>query len=115
MCGTPTVHGGRLYVFGDGGGQVVCFNVKTGEQVWETRLGKGWGSASPVVAGKYLYLTMREGSVDGKAAGIVALEAATGKPVWSAPTGKAWGTCAVADGVLYYGSDDGKVYALQRE
>ena len=53
--------------------------------------------------------------MDGKAAGIVALEAASGKPVWSAPTGKAWGTCAIADGVLYYGSDDGKVYALERE
>jgi outer membrane protein assembly factor BamB len=115
VCGTPTVHAGRMYVFGDGGGQVVCFNVQTGAQVWETRLGKGWGSGSPVVAGKYLYLTMRDGRVDGKAAGVIALEVATGKPVWSAPTGKAWGTCAIADGVLYYGSDDGKVYALQRE
>lgn len=115
VCGTPTVHGGRLYVFGDGGGQVLCLNAKTGEQVWETRMGKGWGAAAPVVSGKFLYLTMREGSVDGKAASVVALEVASGKPVWLAPLGKAWGTCIIDDGVLYYGSDDGKLYALQRE
>jgi len=83
--------------------------------VWETRLGKGWGGGSPVASGKYLYLTLREGSVDGKAAGVVALDAATGKAVWSAATGPAWGTCAIADGVLYYGSDDGKLYALAWE
>jgi outer membrane protein assembly factor BamB len=53
--------------------------------------------------------------MDGKPAGIVALESATGKPVWSAATGKAWGTCIVADGLLYYGSDDGKLYAMQKE
>lgn len=115
VCGTPTVHAGRLYVFGDAGGQALCLNAKTGAQVWETRLGKGWGAAAPVVSGSFLYLTMRDGGVDGKPAGIVALEAATGKPVWSAATGKAWGTCIIADGVLYYGSDNGKLYAMQRE
>ena len=68
-----------------------------------------------MVSGKYLYLTLREGSVDGRPAGVVALEAATGKPVWSAALGQAWGTGAIAEGVLYYGSDDGKVYAFVRE
>ncbi|HKI34090.1 MAG TPA: PQQ-binding-like beta-propeller repeat protein [Gemmataceae bacterium] len=115
VCGAPTVRGGHVCVFGDGGGQVVCVDAKKGTQVWETRLGKGWGGGSPVASGKYLYLTLREGSVDGKAAGVVALDAATGKAVWSAATGPAWGTCAIADGVLYYGSDDGKLYALAWE
>jgi outer membrane protein assembly factor BamB len=65
------------------------------------------------VVGPLLYLTLREGSVAGQSAGAVALEAATGRPVWSAPLGKAWGGCAVAAGVLYSGSDDGKLYALE--
>jgi len=115
VCGAPTVHSGRVYVFGDGGGQVVCVDAKKGTQVWETHLGKSWGGGSPVASGKYLYLSLREGSVAGKAAGVVALEAATGQAVWSAATGPAWGTCAIADGVLYYGSDDGRLYALGRE
>jgi outer membrane protein assembly factor BamB len=68
-----------------------------------------------VVSGKYLYLTLREGSVLGKPAGVVALEAETGTPLWSAATGQAWGTCIVSDGILYYGSDDGKLYALERK
>jgi outer membrane protein assembly factor BamB len=113
VCGTPTVHDGKVFLFGDGGGQVVCVDARSGRQVWETRLGKGWGGAAPVVAGPLLYLTLRDGSVAGQPAGAVALQAATGRPVWSAPLGKAWGGCAVADGVLYYGSDDGKLYALQ--
>ena len=57
---------------------------------------------------------MRAGSVDGKPAGLVALEAKTGRPVWHTALGPAWGTCCIA-GVLYYGSDDGNLYALQRE
>ena len=91
ICGTPTVHGGRVYVFADGGGQVVAVDAKKGTPVWETRLGKGWGGGSPVASGKYLYLTMREGSVDGKPVGVAALEAVTGRPAWSAATGTGMG------------------------
>lgn len=115
VCGTPVLHGGRLYVFGDGGGQLVCVDAKTATLAWETRLHKGWGAAAPVVSGRYLYLTMRDGGVDGKPAGVAAVETATGKPAWSAPTGRAWGTCVIVDDVLYYGSDDGKLYALQKK
>jgi outer membrane protein assembly factor BamB len=115
VCGTPTVQGGRVYAFADGGGLVVCADARTGRHVWETRLGKGWGAGSPLASGRFLYLTLREGSVADRPAGLVALEAATGRPVWHAATGPAWGACTVAGGVLYYGSDDGRLYALARE
>jgi outer membrane protein assembly factor BamB len=114
VCGTPVIHGGRVFAFADGGGLVVCVDAKNGQRLWETHLGKGWGAGAPVVSGRYLYLTLREGSVAGRPAGVVALEAATGRPAWHAATGPAWGTCAIAGGMLYYGSDDGNLYALAR-
>jgi outer membrane protein assembly factor BamB len=114
VCGTLTVHGGRVFAFADGGGQVVCLDVRTGSAVWEARLGKGWGAGAPVVAGRFLYLTMRDGSVSGQPAGLAVLEAATGRAAWSSPTGPAWGSCAIAGDTLYYGSDNGCLYALSR-
>ncbi|MEX1041673.1 MAG: PQQ-binding-like beta-propeller repeat protein [Pirellulaceae bacterium] len=55
------VHNGYLYAFNDNG-IALCWNAKTGEEMWKNRLG-GPVSASPVIGGEHLYFTNERGSV----------------------------------------------------
>lgn len=53
------VHEGHLYAIDDGG-IAHCWDAKTGEEKWKTRLG-GPVSASPILAGGHLYFTNERG------------------------------------------------------
>lgn len=112
-----TVEGGAAFGFVDGGGQVFRLDAKTGKEVWSTSFGKGWGGCAPLLCPdtgnrSVLYVAMREGSVDGKPATLVALDL-NGKPLWSFNAGPVWGNLALVDGILYFGSDDGSLYAME--
>ncbi len=58
---TPVAKGNRLYLMGDGG-VATCVNVKTGEQVWQKRVG-GTYYGSLICVGDKLYCTAADGEV----------------------------------------------------
>ncbi len=82
---TPTADGQRVYVF-SGTGIMVCFNAKTGENIWQVDTltkfdGKNirWGmSGSPLIDGRKVYC-----APGGKKGTIVALDKITGRTIWA--------------------------------
>jgi outer membrane protein assembly factor BamB len=61
---SPVVHGDYLYQLNDMSGIVTCLNARTGETVWQERLGRPSRegiSASPVVVGDKLFVTNDDG------------------------------------------------------
>lgn len=61
---TPVVYDGRVYSCSDRG-VLKCFDAKTGELVYQERLGKGASgfTSSPVAGNKKVYFTSEEGDV----------------------------------------------------
>lgn len=58
---TPVARGDRLFLMGDGG-VATCVNVKTGEQVWQKRVGGSY-YGSLICIGDKLYCTAADGEV----------------------------------------------------
>jgi outer membrane protein assembly factor BamB len=60
---TPVVYGEYLYVLGNNG-IVVCYRARTGEKIYQQRLGNGgYFTASPVAGGGKLFFTNEDGDV----------------------------------------------------
>jgi len=60
---TPIVYGDFLYVCSNNG-ILACYKARTGERLYQERLGKGGAySASPVASGGVLYFTSEDGDV----------------------------------------------------
>ena len=60
---TPIIYGDQLYVL-QVNGVLAAYNVKTGERIYQERLGAGGSfSASPVAADGKLYLSSEDGDV----------------------------------------------------
>ena len=59
---TPVAHAGRAYLCSDKG-KIVCFDIKTGERLWEGQLEKNRNaySSSPILADGKLYVTREDG------------------------------------------------------
>lgn len=116
---------GRLYVGSSDSLKISAFSADSGRELWRFETG-GWSWATPLLANGTLYtgaisaapyymagITLRPG--------FFALDPATGREKWRfvprpAPgyvTGGVAGTPAVADGVVYIGTLDGRVYALK--
>jgi outer membrane protein assembly factor BamB len=113
---SPAVVGGVVYA---GGRVVAAFNATTGAVLWSVSLGGPLSipGDSPAVAKGRVYIgasvTSRYGSTSGT---LYALNARTGKTVWSAPVASGiTSSPAVANGVVYVGSDDGTLYAFNAE
>jgi outer membrane protein assembly factor BamB len=61
--GTPLVHGGLVYACTDNG-ILSTYDVKTGQRVYQQRVGPATGfSASPIAAGDRIYLASEDGDV----------------------------------------------------
>ncbi len=81
----PTVNDGRVYVI-SGMGRVVCFDARTGEQIWAVDAAKEfatkfdfWGIAeSPLIVGDLVICTP-----SGAKAAMVALDRKTGHTMWA--------------------------------
>lgn len=58
---SPVLHNGLIYVVDDSG-VASCFDTADGHQLWKKRLG-GTFSASPLLAGGYLYFANHDGDV----------------------------------------------------
>jgi outer membrane protein assembly factor BamB len=111
----PAVAYGRLYV-GTNPGRFLAIDAKTGTIAWE-RAFKRCIAASPTVADGVVYQPLMDpspcGNPDRDAAGyMVAMDAETGRVLWRFQAGVIESSPALVDGVLYFGSWDRKVYAL---
>jgi outer membrane protein assembly factor BamB len=94
----PAVADGVVYADGPGG--LFALNATTGALLWSSALG-----GAPAVADGVVYIV---GGND-----VYALNATTGAFLWSYATGGGVSTRpAIANGVVYIGSDDGNVYAF---
>jgi hypothetical protein len=97
-------------------GGVTALNVATGIKLWNTKIGSITFS-SPVVSDEVVFVgsdnqqTYPLSVVDGNS--FYALNATDGSIIWSYVTGgSVKSSAAVANGIVYVGSDDLKVYAF---
>lgn len=110
-AGGPNVDG-TLLVVGTLDGHVYGINAKDGNQRWESELSSEV-MASPVIVGDLVIARTGDGRIYG-------LDAVTGKRRWvydqdSVPllSLRGNGPLLVANGVVFYGSDDGRLIALR--
>ncbi len=110
---SPAVIDNSVYVCSDAGG-VFALNANNGQQIWSAYCGSGTDhtDTSPAVANGLVYVNARNG--------IYAFNAANGDQVWffTSPyctrqlTGYMYSSPAVAGNIVYYGSVDSYVFAL---
>lgn len=109
----PTVSDGKLYV-GDKEGFLWCLNATNGQEIWHWPISVPPGdiNTSPVAANGRVYF----GTADGDSGNnyLVALDATTGEREWwyTAPDNSILSSPAVDGTWIFFGCDDGKVYAL---
>jgi outer membrane protein assembly factor BamB len=111
----PAVAYGRLYV-GTNPGRFLAIETTTGRIVWETAF-RRCIAASPAVADGVVYQPLMDpspcGNPDRSAPGyVVAMDAMSGRTLWRFQAGVVESSPLVQDGLLYFGSWDGKVYAV---
>lgn len=108
ITGSPAIHEGAVYTGTSDGRFVQAVDLRTGVEKWRTPTGDiVW--SSPAVCGPLVYI------VDNSAT-VFALDRITGKIVWRYTTpGRSFSSTVIHDGVLYFGCDDGYVYALSGE
>ncbi len=101
----PVLAGGRLF-FVNNSGYAVSLDADTGRQLWKRRIGR-LNASSPAYYRKRLYIV---NLVPGH---VVKLDAKTGKVLWkrSLP-GRAESSPLVIDRTVYFGCEDGRLYAL---
>ena len=103
---SAVVNNGVVY-FGTGRGNVYAVNATTGTQIWTFATGAAVSSSPALSLGSNMILV---GSNDHY---LYALNATSGVRLWrfvtSAPI---WSSPAIADGRVFFGSDDYNVYAL---
>ena len=98
---SPAVANGVVY-FGSFNGNLYALK-SDGTLLWSYETNSG--ISSPAVVNDVVYV--------GGAFYLYALNAKNGTLLWSYPTGDiVWSSPAVANGVVYFGCDDGNVYAL---
>lgn len=109
----PVIAYGRLY-FANISGQMRALDAKTGRVVWRQSLGYKT-AASPAVGDGVVYMPLmsKKGAEPGPNTGaVVALDAETGEEIWRFETGAVESSPLLLDGVLYFGTFDHKLYAL---
>ncbi len=110
----PAVAYGKVYIPGSTG-QFLAVNSRTGRIVWENRY-HNCTAASPTVAHGVVYQPYLPPPCDygprNVPGFVVALDARTGKELWRKVMAPSESSPLLLNGVLYLGSWDGKVYAL---
>jgi outer membrane protein assembly factor BamB len=107
LSSDPAVANGIIYVglFDTG---LHALDAKTGTRLWNyppvARV-----ICSPAVANGMVYFNNSE---DDSGDSVFAVDARTGKLIWSSVVESSFSSPAVADGIVYVGSDDLNVYAL---
>jgi outer membrane protein assembly factor BamB len=112
----PVIAYGHLY-FANIRGHFFAVDAESGKITWRKKFGR-FTAASPTVGDGVVYQPlMNEAREDrASAAGyMVALDAETGEELWRFKAGVVESSPLLADGVLYFGSFDDKLYALDVE
>ncbi len=102
MC--PTVYDDIVYASSTDG-KVYAVDTEDGELIWKQDTAGSMGSSSPTVAGNNIYI----GSADDK---LHTYDRETGETRWTHQTNAAVSSPIVKDGVVYFGSHDGHMYAV---
>jgi outer membrane protein assembly factor BamB len=106
VSSSPAVANGVVY-FTTARGGLTALNASTGAYLWSR--GIGGLLSEPAVANGVVYISAGQ-SLYGSDTGLFALNANTGAPLWHFAVGG--NAFAVANGVVYFGSEDFNVYAL---
>ncbi len=110
---SPAVVGGVVYC---GGRVLAALNATTGAVLWSASPGGPLSilGDSPAVAKGLVYIGASVPGQHGSSSGVLyALKGRTGKIIWSAPVASGiTSSPAIANGVVYVGSDDGTLYAF---
>ncbi len=109
---SPAVVDGKVYI-GSRDQKVYCLNADTGIKIWEYMMG-GCVTSSPAVSydgmvyiGASSYKSRKD---DGM---MICLNAETGEKIWEYTSWGSWDSSpAIADGKIYVGSRDNKVYCF---
>jgi outer membrane protein assembly factor BamB len=112
----PVIAYGHLY-FADTRGRFYAADAKSGEIAWRKNLHR-FTAASPTVGDGVVYQPlMNEPGEDRKSAPgyMVALDAETGEEKWRFKASVIESSPLLADGVLYFGTFDDRLYALDVE
>lgn len=111
----PVVAFGRLYV-ATNAGRFLAIEAETGKVAWKKELGR-CTAASPTVGDGVIYQPLMDPSPcrehrEDAPGYVVALDAETGRELWRFRAGVVESSPLLVDGVLYFGSWDKKMYAL---
>ena len=111
----PVVGYGRVYL-GTNHGRVLALDARTGRVAWRREL-RRCIAASPALGGRVVYVALMAPApcehADRRAAGLlVALDALTGKLLWSFRAGVIESSPLLVRGLVYFGSWDHRVYAV---
>ncbi|MGE3798967.1 MAG: PQQ-binding-like beta-propeller repeat protein, partial [Thermomicrobiales bacterium] len=105
---SPVVAGGVVYV-GNTGGQFYAFDASSGEVIWQIETG-GAVFSTALVAGDLVIVPAADSSISGS---VIAFDRVTGTEKWRYPIGdQVFSDPVLYDGVVYLGTDDGFVHAL---
>jgi outer membrane protein assembly factor BamB len=110
VVASPAVRDGKAYVGSSDAHFIHAIDVASGRELWRTPITMNT-IASPVLAGDLLIVnTAQTNAARGE---LLALDAGTGAIRWRLPFADAvWSTPVVAGNELYFGADDGNVYAI---
>jgi len=104
VMSAPAVTNNRVFVHSNGG-IFYALDATTGKLLWQRSIGAN-SDSSPVTANGNVYVgTYYDGN-------LYAFNQATGGMLWNYPTHGALDSPAVANGIVYVGSQDGHVYAV---
>jgi outer membrane protein assembly factor BamB len=109
----PVIANGSLY-FANIRGALFAVDAKNGRRQWRRKFGYV-SAASPAVSDGVVYhpLLNQAGTERGPRSGLmVAVDAETGKDVWRFRTGAVESSPLLVNGMLYFGTFDRRVYAL---
>ena len=110
VSSSPAVSDGIVYI-GSDDKKIYALDSSTGAVVWSANAGSnGWVKSSPTVVDGNVYVGMYGGSLYYR---ICAFNSTMGTPLWNYTSGGSIDSSpAVANGILYMGCGDNKVYAL---
>lgn len=104
IMSTPAVDDNSAFVYSTGG-VFYALNATTGALLWKRSIGAD-SDSSPVTSNGVVYVGTH---YDGN---LYAFNEATGAMLWNFPTSGALDSPAVANGIVYVGSQDGHMYAV---
>ncbi len=117
---SAVIHDGIVYIGSSDLREVFAFDAKTGKVIWKLKInGTAW--STPYYYEGFLYIGQANYKDDpsaSEAGGLLAINAATGRLAWEIPCGSTpsiggiVSSPLVHDGIVFYGSLDGKVYAV---